>query len=353
MTRSLDRLRVGIVAPPWVAVPPPVYGGTEVVIDQLARGLVRAGHEVVLFTTGDSTCPVERRWFHRHALGTTAPSELEEPHVVRAHAVLQDLGVDVVHDHTIAGPRRVRHGALGVPVVTTNHGPFIGPMTEHFAGLAGHVSVIAISHHQRSTAPHVPVAAVIHHGLDVAEFPLGTGDGGYLLFLGRMNPEKGAHRAIAVARSAGTRILLAAKMWEPEEREYFRRSVEPLLGEDAVYVGEVGGAEKLRLLAGAAALVNPIRWPEPFGMVMLEALACGTPVLSFAAGAAPEIVEHGRTGFLCRDEEEMAAFVDEVRRIDRRECRERVRTCFSTEKMVDAHVALYRRIIDARTALVA
>lgn len=344
---------MGIVAPPWVAVPPPVYGGTELVVDQLARGLVRAGHEVVLFATGDSTCPVERRWFHRRALGTTAASELEEPHVVRAHAVLQDLGVDIVHDHTIAGPRRVRDAALGVPVVTTNHGPFTGPMTEHFASLAGHVSLIAISHHQRSTAPDIPVAAVIHHGLDVAEFPLGQGDGDYLLFLGRMNADKGAHRAIAVARSAGQRILLAAKMWEPAEREYFRRSVEPLLGEDAVYVGEVGGAEKLRLLAGATALLNPIGWPEPFGMVMLEALACGTPVLSFAAGAAPEIVEHGRTGFLCSDEEEMRALVDEVRWLDRRECRERVRTLFSTEKMVDAHVALYRRIIDARTALVA
>ena len=173
------------------------------------------------------------------------------------------------------------------------------------------------------------------------------------MFLGRMSPDKGVHRAIAVARAAGKPLMIAAKMWEPAEHRYFTEVVEPLLGNDAVYVGEVGGGHKLELLGAAEALVNPIRWPEPFGLVMIEALACGTPVLAFPEGAAPEIVDNGRTGFLCRDEEEMAAFVDEVRWIDRRQCRERVRTCFSTEKMVDAHVALYRRIIDARTALVA
>jgi glycosyltransferase involved in cell wall biosynthesis len=191
---------------------------------------------------------------------------------------------------------------------------------------------------------------VIHHGLDVDSFPLGEGRGGYVLFLGRMSPDKGAHRAIAVARAAGRPIVLAAKMWEPAEDRYFTKVVEPLLAEDAVYIGDVGGQHKLELLGAAEALVNPIRWPEPFGLVMIEALACGTPVLAFPEGAAPEIVDHRRTGFLCSDEEDMASMVDRARGLDRRECRNAVATRFSTARMVEDHLALYRRLRARRAA---
>jgi glycosyltransferase involved in cell wall biosynthesis len=166
------------------------------------------------------------------------------------------------------------------------------------------------------------------------------------MFLGRMHPAKGAHRAIAVARTAHKRIVVAAKMWEPAERRYFTECVEPLLGDDAVYVGEVGGSHKLDLLADAEALLNPIRWPEPFGLVMIEALACGTPVLSFAEGAAPEIVEHGRSGFLCDDEDDMAAAVALVPSLDRADCRARVEAAFTTDRMVRDHLSLYRHLTD-------
>jgi len=203
--------------------------------------------------------------------------------------------------------------------------------------------VVAISHSQRRAAPEVPVAAVIHHGVDPASFPVSPGTGGYVMFLGRMNPDKGAHRAIAVARAAGKQIVLAAKMWEPAKRRYFTECVEPLLGPDAVYVGDVGGVRKLGLLANAEALLNPIRWPEPFGLVMIEALVCGTPVLTFAEGAAPEIVEHGRSGFLCDDEDDMAAAVATCARlVDRAESRARVEACFSTERMVADHLTRVR-----------
>jgi glycosyltransferase involved in cell wall biosynthesis len=338
-------LRIGLIAPPWVPVPPTVYGGTEVVIDQLALGLTRAGCEVLLFATGDSTCPVERRWLYPGALGTVADMSMEAAHVIRAYRDLADM--DVIHDHTLTGPPWAAEHGCEIPVVTTAHGEFTPELRKHYAALAASgVGVVAISHSQRWTAPEVPMAAVIHHGIDPASFPVGRGTGGYVMFLGRMHPAKGAHRAIAVARAAHKRIVLAAKMWEPAERRYFTECVEPLLGDDAVYVGQVGGRQKLDLLANAEALLNPIRWPEPFGLVMIEALACGTPVLSFAEGAAPEIIEHGRSGFLCEDEDDMIAAVGLVPSLDRADCRARVEAAFTTDRMVRDHLTLYRHLID-------
>jgi glycosyltransferase involved in cell wall biosynthesis len=341
----VSELRVGLIAPPWVAVPPPIYGGTEAVVDLLARGLAEVGCRVKLFTTGDSTCPVERNWLYPEALGTMAAEESEQDHVERAYA---ELGgdVDVIHDHTLLGLLRTDLHPPGVPVVTTVHGPFTPEMSDLFrlAAAAG-VGVVAVSHAQRDSAPDVPVIDVIHHGVDVSRFPYGRGDGGYVLFLGRMSSDKGAHRAIEVARAARRKILLAAKMWEPAEHRYFAERVAPLLGDDAVYIGEVGGERKMRLLAGAEALVNPIRWPEPFGLVMIEAMACGTPVLAFREGAAPEIVAHGTTGFLCRDEHDMANHLALVPTIDRRRCRDRVETQFSARRMVNDYLRLYRRAI--------
>ena len=341
-TPETAALRVGLIAPPWVSVPPSVYGGTELVVDLLASGLAAAGCDVTLFTTGDATCPMRRRWLYPRALGTGSAPGDERAHVVRAYRDL--AGVDLIHDHTLTGPVAFDLHPPGVAVVTTVHGELTASARECYASAAAHgVAVVAISRAQRRTAPEVPVAAVIHHGVDVDAFPAGRGEGGYVLFLGRLSPDKGAHRAIEVARAAGKPIVLAAKMWDPEERRYFADRVEPLLGDDAVFVGAVGGRQKLDLLGGAEALVNPIRWPEPFGLVMIEALACGTPVLSFAAGAAPEIVEHGRTGWLCRDEDDMARKLGRVGDLDRSACRSSARARFSAARMVRAHLDLYRR----------
>lgn len=345
---SVDPIRVGLIAPPWVPVPPPVYGGTELIIDQLALGLTRAGCEVLLFATGDSTCPVARRWLYPAALGTVAQPEVEMAHVERAYRDL--AGVDIIHDHTLSGPLWADIPRGGPPIVTTMHGELIPELRPQYAQAGTRVSIVAISHSQRRSAPEVPVAAVIHHGIDLGASTLGRGDGGYVLFLGRMSPTKGAHRAIRVARAAGRPILLAAKMWEPGERQYFAEHVEPLLGADATYLGEVSGDEKIELLRGAEALLNPIRWSEPFGLVMIEALVCGTPVLSFAEGAAPEIVEHGRTGFLCLDEDDMAARLRQVDTLDRSACRASAEARFSVDRMVAEHVALYRRILGRSTA---
>jgi glycosyltransferase involved in cell wall biosynthesis len=342
-------LHVGLIAPPWVAVPPPRYGGTEVVIDHLARGLVAAGHQVSLFATGDSTCPVEKHWVLPEAVGTTGSLIDELGHVQAAYAQLTHC--DVIHDHTLLGPLWAVANAVPIPMVTTNHGEFTPELTALYRSVGEHVAVVAISHHQASTAPTVPVAQVIHHGIDVDTLPVGRGDGGYVVFLGRMHPDKGVHRAIEVARAAGKRLLIAAKMWEPVEHQYYAEQVEPLLGPDAVYLGQVGGADKHDLLAGAEALINPIRWPEPFGLVMIEALAAGTPVLAFPEGAAPEIVDHGRTGFLCRDEADMVGRLATIGAIDRAACRHAAESRFSTRRMVDDHIALYQRLTAAHRSV--
>lgn len=340
-------LSIGLIAPPWVAVPPPRYGGTEVVIDHLARGLVEAGHRVCLFATGDSTCPMETHWVFPEAVGTTGSFLDELGHVQAAYAELAEC--DVIHDHTLFGPLWAISNGIPVPVATTAHGEFTPQLTDLYRTFGGHGAVVAISRHQASTAPTVPIAQVIHHGIDVGDTPVGRGDGGYVVFLGRMHPSKGVHRAIRIARAAGKRLLIAAKMWEPAERRYFTEQVEPLLGRDAIYLGQVGGGDKQELLAGAEALVNPIRWPEPFGLVMIEALAAGTPVLAFPEGAAPEIIEHGHTGFLCRDEADMTHRLTEVPAIDRAACRRSAETRFSTHRMVEDHISLYRRLASRRS----
>jgi glycosyltransferase involved in cell wall biosynthesis len=335
-------MRIGLIAPPWLPVPPPKYGGTEAVVDRLARGLLARGHDVLLYTTGDSTCPVPKLWVYEQAqrdqLGQVV---VELRHLVRAYDALRDC--DIVHDHTVAGPvYSMRYPEL--PVVMTAHGPFSDGLEDIYGAVADRVPLIAISHHQASTA-HIPARAVIHHGIDPEAFPVGTGQGGYYCYMGRMAPYKGAREAVLIAREAGVRLLLAAKMDEPAEHEYFHDEVEPLLGDGIDYLGEIGGQERLDLLGNAVALLNPISWDEPFGLVMVEALACGTPVLAFPRGAAPEIVDDGVTGLLCQDVEDAVRRLPELAGLRRAACRQRAETDFSTARMVDKHLALYADVI--------
>lgn len=337
-------MRIMLIAPPWVAVPPVAYGGTEAVLDTLARGLQRAGHELVLFTTGDSTCAVPRDSVLPAAIGVgNGGSATELRHVIHAYEAAINAEADIVHDHTLAGPVYADRFA-GLPVVTTNHGPFQSELGDYYRAIVGGTPIIAISQHQASTAVDIPLAAVIHHGVDPERFPVGEGHGGYALFLGRMCPEKGIPTAIRVARRAGIPLVIAAKMSEPAELLYFEREVRPLLGRDIDYIGEVGGADKTALLGGAVSLLNPIDWPEPFGMVMVEALACGTPVVATPMGAAPEIVEHGKTGFLCSGEDNLALALAASADLERSECRKDVARRFSADRMVADHLALYEKI---------
>lgn len=340
------RLRIGLIAPPWLPIPPPSYGGTENVIDDLARGLAEAGHDVALYATGDSTCPVPTRWTYPTARSDRmGDATIELRHLLGADEALRD--VDVIHDHTIVGPvlAAARATERSIPVLTTCHGPFDEELSPVYRRIASRVPLVAISHHQAVTAGDIPIAKVIHHGVDPGRFPVGPGDGGYLVFLGRMAPGKGVDVAAEVARAAGIPLRIAAKMRESAERDYFDAAVRPLLGEGVEYLGEVGGADKLELLGRALALLNPIRWDEPFGMVMIEALACGTPVIATPHGSVPEIIDDGVTGRIAGTRDELVGALADLDALDRGACREAVETRFSARRMVEDHVELYRRLV--------
>jgi glycosyltransferase involved in cell wall biosynthesis len=338
-------MRIGLIAPPWIPVPPPAYGGIEEVIDNLARGLTALGHDVRLFTVGESTCPVPRRWLYRSPTEPIGVRFREAAHVVAAYQALADA--DIIHDHTelgppLAGRRRISHP----PVVTTVHGPVTRQNRRMLAETARHASIVAISHAHARSFGDIPVAAVIHHGIDLDAYKPGPGTGDYLLFTGRMSPSKGMHRAVRVARRAGWPLVIATKMREPAERAYFDQQVRPLLGPDDDMLAGPPLAARVDLMRHAAALLNPITWPEPFGLVMAEALATATPVLAFPNGAAPEIIDHGRTGYLCRDEEEMTAAVARVPRINRWQCRAAAERRFSLARMAADYDRLYRAILE-------
>ncbi|GAB7006809.1 glycosyltransferase family 4 protein [Nocardioides sp. AN3] len=337
-------MRVGLIAPPWTPVPPVGYGGTEVVVDNLARGLQELGHDVRLFSVGDSTCPVPTSSLYEtapHPIGTTVE---EAAHVMAAYDALAD--VDLIHDHTVLGPLLAPHPQRGVPpVLSTHHGAFTGENRRIFRQIARRAGVIAISHDQASRAPEVPIAAVIHHGIDLAMYRPGPGDGGYLLFLGRMSPDKGVATALRVAHNTGHRLVVATKMREASEIDYFKTVVEPMLTADDQVLVEPSIAVRLELLQHAEALINPIAWPEPFGLAMAEALASGTPVVGYGTGAAPEIIDHGVTGFLCRNEDDLTDAVGRIPILDRRACRAAMEERFSLPRMVRDHVDLYERVL--------
>jgi glycosyltransferase involved in cell wall biosynthesis len=340
---TLNTMKVGLLAPPWAAIPPPGYGGTESVVCQLAQGLTAAGQDVVLYATGDSTAPVT-------ILYATATADwdrighgaVELPHVMHGYEAL--AGCDIIHDHTLLGPAWALASGYD-RVVTTCHGPFSGELRAIYRRYGKRLPVVAISHDQAAHAPEIAVDRVIHHGLEPDDYPVGAGDGGYLLFLGRMTPDKGVREAVLAARAAGEPLVIAAKNREPAERAYFTEQVEPLLTDDVHVVGEVTGAAKLSLLGAAKALLNPIRWAEPFGLVMIEAMACGTPVIACPNGAAPEIVETGKTGFLCADPAELVAAIHDADQLDRDACRTAVIERFSTSRMVADHLALYQEMV--------
>lgn len=341
-----------MVAPPWLPVPPTGYGGTELVIDGLCRGLIALGHEVTLFTTGDSTCPVPMRFQHPQALGTGRSNTAGMlNHVLRAYDIADALEPDIVHDHTILGAyvASTRHH----PAITTNHNPFDSDTNPIYSRLAAAVPVIAISNAHAATAHGFTPITAIHHGIDTEAMPLGDGSGGYALSLGRISPSKGIHLAIDAARAAGIPLRIAAKVTEQGEREYFHREIEPRLGDGIEFLGEVGGAVKVQLLREAACLLNPIQWDEPFGMVMVEAMACGTPVIATDRGAAAELVRDGVNGVLVSSRTEPSnALVDSIAEAIRRALafdRHKVRADaidrFSLTRMARDHVVVYEHVL--------
>lgn len=334
-------LRIGLLAPPWVPVPPPAYGGTEAVIDDLARALQTRGHHVELFTVGDSTCPVRRNWLFPSARVAMGDSTDEAAHALAGYEALSDM--DIVHNHTVLGPLLLAPTRRqGPPVVTTHHLRFTPAIRRVMVEAARTSSIVAISRAQAQTAETVPIRAVIHHGLNLQAYQRGSGNGGYLAFVGRMCADKGVDTAVRVAKQAGLPIVIASKMRTPAEQEFFRERVAPLLGPDDPPPQELPLEARIELLRGATALVNPIRWPEPFGLVMIEALAAGTPVITRPCGAAPEIVEDGRTGFVRETENGLITAVERIGEIDREVCRAVAEERFGADRMARDYEDLYR-----------
>src|SRR5918912_3593943 len=342
-------MRIGLIAAPWIPVPPPNYGGTELIVDHIARGLTARGHEVRLFTVPESTCPVAREWVLPEAAVPMGFTVQEAQHVLAAYRAFDD--VDVIHDHTVLGPALAAgHKHPDIPVVFTNHNLVTAQTRPLLHAAAAVGSLVAISHDQYSRDPDIEISAVIHHGIDVDRYPFGPGGGGYAMFLGRMNPDKGPERAIRIARAAGMPLRMVVKMWEPGEQTFFREVVEPMLGPDIELHLNSTHDENVEMLRHAEALVNPISWHEPFGLVMPEAMSCGTPVLAFARGAAPEIIQHGVTGWLGADEADLAKALIRAREFDRATCRASVEQRFTLDRMARDHERLYRRLINSKQA---
>jgi glycosyltransferase involved in cell wall biosynthesis len=348
---SDDKLKVAVLSPVWFPVPPTGYGGIELVVSLLADGLADAGHEVTLFASGDSLTKASLRYVFERA-----PSELigrslpELRHAMACYRRADEF--DVINDHSgITGA--ALGGLVDTPVLHTVHGPLdthdaqdaYGAIAETSRG----VGLISISENQRRPMPDLPWAATIPNAIDLSLYPCKPHPGDYLLFLGRFSPDKGAHRAVAVAMELDMPLKLAGKNREPKERQYFAEFIEPHLGHGGIeYLGEVTHGQKVELLQDARATLFPIEWEEPFGLVMIESMACGTPVIATSHGAVPEVIEHGVSGIIVDNYRQMAAALEEADALDPIECRRYVEERFAPERMVGDYERTYREAIANR-----
>ena len=342
-------LRIAMIAPPWFTVPPRGYGGVENVCADLIAGLMERGHAVTLIGAGESgTSASFVATYDEPPSGRLGEPLPEVLHAAAAARALADLDVDVVHDHTLAGPLQARNRKA--PTVVTMHGPVAGEAGEYYRQLGPTIDLVAISAAQRRAAPDLPWAGTVHNAVDVETFPFREDKDDMVLFLGRLHPDKAVHLAIDAARSAGLPIVVAGKCSEPVEREYFSTHIEPRLGPDVTMFGPADAAAKRDLLSRAAALVFPIVWDEPFGMVMIEAMACGTPVVALRRGSVPEVVVDGVTGMVCSTPDQLPDAIHAARRLDPTAAREHVRTTFDVATMAEGYEAVYRASIAGRRA---
>ena len=339
-------MRIAVLAPVWFAVPPTGYGGIEWVVSLLADGLVDAGHEVTLFASGDSHTKAELSYVFREApsrqIGRTY---WELQHALSCFARADEF--DVINDHT--GMLGASLGAtVSTPAVHTVHGPLDGEPGEIYeviSRVAPKVGLISISMNQRKPKPNLNWIANCPNALDFSVYPCKPHRGDYLLFLGRLSPDKGAHRAVAVAMETGLPLKIAGKLQEPKEREYFHELVEPHLVDGIEYLGEVTHGEKVELLQNARATLFPIEWEEPFGLVMIESMACGTPVIATRWGAVPEVIEHGRSGIIVDNYMQIPAALEAADELDPFELRRYVEQEFSPERMVRDYLQAYETAI--------
>jgi glycosyltransferase involved in cell wall biosynthesis len=351
--RSGRRLRIVMVAPPYYEVPPAAYGGIEAVVADLADALVARGHDVTLLGAGqpgtaarfvplwDRTVP--------ELLGAPLP---ELVHAVKVRRAIEELaatdGVDIIHDHTLAGPlNAAAYRDLGIPMVVTAHGTVHTDMHGFYRDLGADVNLVAISDRQRALAPDLNWVGRVHNALHIDDWPFHAEKDDYALFLGRFAADKGAHLALLAAHHADLPLVLAGKCTEPAEKVYFRETIQPLLGDRDALFGQADAPAKRDLLARARCLVFPVRWEEPFGMVMIEAMASGTPVVALRRGAVPEVIVDGVTGFTCDDPDNLAELIGRAATINPAACRQHVAANFDIEQLGSGYERIYRRVLGA------
>jgi glycosyltransferase involved in cell wall biosynthesis len=343
-------VRIAQVAPLYESCPPQLYGGTERVVSHLTEELVRQGHEVTLFASGDSAtaaileapCPRALR------LDPNCRDPIFHHLVLLNRVRARASRFDIIHFHA-----DFMHFPLFAPnpgkTLTTLHGrldlPDLPPLFREFTMMP----LVSISDAQRAPVPWASWRGTVHHGLPDL-YALGHGDGGYLAFIGRISPEKGPDRAIEIARRAGLPLTIAAKV-DKVDRDYYKAEIEPLLKDPLIeFIGEIGDDEKGAFLGDAMALLFPIDWPEPFGLAMIEAMANGTPVIAFRRGSVPEIVEPGVTGFIVDTIDEAVAAIPAAKALDRRAIRRRALERFSVERMARDYVGLYNQVLGRKPA---
>jgi glycosyltransferase involved in cell wall biosynthesis len=344
-------MKIAQVAPLTEAVPPKLYGGTERVVAYLTDALVELGHDVTLFASGDSVTKAKLAPIWPQALRLDpaikdflAPVFMELEVVARrAHEF------DVIHSHLdYFGYPLLR--LLDVPSVTTLHGRLDLAELRPLYGVYGDIPVVSISDAQRVPLPQANYVATIHHGLPQHLLAKGAGAGGYLAFLGRISPEKAPDAAIRIAAKAGMPLKIAAKVDRVDE-EYFKTTIEPLLSHGQVeFIGEIGEHQKSDFLGNAAGLLFPIAWREPFGLVMIEAMACGTPVIAFENGSVPEVLEDGVTAFIVQNEDQAVQAVRKIGMLDRHRIRAEFDQRFTAQHMAQNYLKLYSRLSKARRA---
>jgi glycosyltransferase involved in cell wall biosynthesis len=349
-------LRIAMLAPPWIPVPAPAYGGIEEVVRLLCDGLTARGHAVTLFAPpGSDSCADVVTVLETPHPDDIQKAQFEADHVARAFAAVDEAAArgepyDVIHDH-------VGHTALAMadrvsaPLVHTLHGPFTEDACRFYAQHGSKACIVAISLAQLDDAPpEMGGGRVVHNPIDCDEWPFRADKDDFLLWIGRMSPDKGPHRAIAAAREAGAPLVLAGPV-QPGQESFFEEEVEPHIGHDDIeYIGEADSERKRELYQRARALLMPIRWPEPFGLVMVEALACGTPVIAFPEGSAPEVVQHGDTGFVVDDEHAMAQAVQRLDEIDPAACRRTCEARFGVPAVVAGYEEAYGAAAEASVA---
>ena len=353
MTDSTDgvatALRIAMVAPLYESVPPKLYSGTERVVSFLTEELVRLGMDVTLFASGDS---VTNARLHPGApQGLRLDRQVHDPlasHFAMIHDVMESADeFDIVHFH-IDYLHFPMSRALALNQVTTLHGrldlPELAPLYRRFDDMP----LVSISDSQRRPLPFANWVATVHHGLPRELLSYSPKSSGYLAFLGRISPEKGTDRAVRIAQRTGMPLRIAAKV-DDKDREYYETVVKPLIakGGDIEFVGEIDDAHKAEFLGGALALLCPIDWPEPFGLVLIEAAACGTPVIAWASGSVPEIVRDGVSGRIVSSEEEAVKALADVERIDRAACRREFEERFTAQRMARDYLHVYRRMLES------